>query len=60
MKTLLKMSLPLLVMTACNTQPKLNYPDTAREDVTDTYFVPKLPNPIAGSKTIPQQPPANG
>lgn len=45
MKTLLKMSLPLLVMTACNTQPKLNYPDTAREDVTDTYFGTEVAEP---------------
>lgn len=45
MKTLLKMSLPLLVMTACNTQPKLNYPDTAREDVTDTYFGTEVADP---------------
>ena len=45
MKTLLKMSLPLLVMTACNTQPKLNYPDTAREDVSDTYFGTEVAEP---------------
>ena len=45
MKTLLKMSLPLLVMTACNTQPKLIYPDTAREDVTDTYFGTEVAEP---------------
>lgn len=45
MKTLLKMSLPLLVMTACNTQPKLNYPDTAREDVSDTYFGTEIAEP---------------
>jgi len=45
MKTLLKMSLPLLVMTACNTQPKLNYPHTAREDVTDTYFGTEVAEP---------------
>ena len=45
MKTLLKMSLPLLVMTACQTQPKLNYPETAREDVTDTYFGTEVAEP---------------
>ncbi|MDD2995020.1 MAG: prolyl oligopeptidase family serine peptidase [Paludibacter sp.] len=45
MKTLLKMSLPLLVMTACQTQPKLNYPDTAREDVTDNYFGTEVAEP---------------
>ena len=45
MKTLLKMSLPLLVMTACQTHPKLNYPDTAREDVTDTYFGTEVAEP---------------
>jgi prolyl oligopeptidase len=45
MKTLLKMSLPLLVMTACQTQPKLNYPETAREDVTDNYFGTEVAEP---------------
>ncbi|MDD3490625.1 MAG: prolyl oligopeptidase family serine peptidase [Paludibacter sp.] len=45
MKTLLKMSIPLLVMTACQTQPKLNYPETAREDVTDNYFGTEVAEP---------------
>jgi prolyl oligopeptidase len=45
MKTLLKMSLPLLVMTACQTQPKLSYPDTPREDVTDNYFGTEVAEP---------------
>ncbi len=39
------MSLPLLVMTACQTQPKLNYPETAREDVTDNYFGTEVAEP---------------
>lgn len=39
------MSLPLLVMTACQTQPKLSYPETAREDVTDNYFGTEVPEP---------------
>ena len=46
MKTLLKMSIPLLVMTACQTQPKLNYPETAREDITDTYFGVEVAEPF--------------
>jgi prolyl oligopeptidase len=45
MKTLLKMSLPLLVMRACQTQPKLSYPDTPREDVTDNYFGTEVAEP---------------
>ncbi|MBN2764841.1 MAG: S9 family peptidase [Paludibacteraceae bacterium] len=45
MKTLLKMSIPLLVMTACNTQPKLTYPETIREDVTDNYFGVEVAEP---------------
>ena len=45
MKTFLKMSIPLLVMTACQTQPKLNYPETAREDVTDNYFGTEVAEP---------------
>lgn len=39
------MSLPLLVMTACQTQPKLSYPETAREDVTDNYFGTEVAEP---------------
>ena len=45
MKTLLKISIPLLIMTACNTQPKLNYPDAVREEVTETYFGTEVAEP---------------
>lgn len=45
MKTILKLSIPLLIMTACNSSVKINYPETAKDNVVENYFGVDVPEP---------------
>jgi len=50
MKQLIILTISLLLMTACSSTGKINYPATAKNNVVENTSGWKLPNPIVGSK----------
>jgi prolyl oligopeptidase len=45
MNKLIIFTIPLLLMTACNSKSKINYPETAKDSIVDTYFGVEVPEP---------------
>ncbi len=44
-KKLVLLSIPLFIMSACNSTAKINYPETLKENVVDNYFGVDVPEP---------------
>lgn len=45
MKKLIYTTILLLLMTACNSNSKINYPESATENIAETYFGVEVPEP---------------